>query len=186
MPPAPSSSARDDRRIVQTLCAHFSAAIPCDERERRSIDEFLRTVPSLARPFDEGGDLRHVTGSAIVVGGRGVLLHRHKRLNMWLQPGGHIEADETPAEAAAREAHEETGLPIRHPRSGPWLVHLDVHPGPHGHTHFDVRYLVNAPDDDPSPPEGESPDAAWFDWDEAIDMVDPGLSGALRTVRLLL
>ena len=171
---------------MQTLCAHFSAAIPCDERERRSIDEFLRTVPSLARPFDEGADLRHVTGSAIVVGSRGVLLHRHKRLNMWLQPGGHIEADETPAEAAAREAHEETGLPIRHPRSGPWLVHLDVHPGPHGHTHFDVRYLVNAPDDDPSPLEGESPDAAWFDWDEAIDMVDPGLSGALRTVRLLL
>jgi 8-oxo-dGTP pyrophosphatase MutT (NUDIX family) len=186
MPPAPAVPARDDRRIVQTLCAHFSAAIPCDERERRSIEEFLRIVPGLARPFDEQADLLHVTGSAIVVGNRGVLLHRHKRLNMWLQPGGHIEAGETPAQAAAREAHEETGLPIRHPRSGPWLVHLDVHPGPRGHTHFDVRYLVNAPDDDPSPAEGESQDAAWFDWDAAIDMVDAGLAGALRTVRLLL
>lgn len=171
---------------MQTLCAHFSAAIPCDERERHSIDEFLRTVPTLAHPFDEHADLLHVTGSAIVVGTRGVLLHRHKRLNMWLQPGGHIEEGETPAEAAAREAQEETGLPIRHPRTGPWLVHLDVHPGPRGHTHFDVRYLVNAPDDDPSPPEGESPDAAWFDWDTAIGMVDAGLAGALRTVRLLL
>lgn len=171
---------------MQTLCAHFSAAIPCDERERHSIEEFLRVVPSLAHPFDEQADPRHVTGSAIVVGNRGVLLHRHKRLNMWLQPGGHIEAGETPAQAAAREAHEETGLPIRHPRSGPWLVHLDVHPGPRGHTHFDVRYLVNAPDDDPSPAEGESQDAAWFEWDEAIGMVDAGLAGALRTVRLLI
>lgn len=186
MSPTPADPARDDRRIVQTLCAHFSAAIPCDERERHSIEEFLRVVPSLAHPFDEQADPRHVTGSAIVVGNRGVLLHRHKRLNMWLQPGGHIEAGETPAQAAAREAHEETGLPIRHPRSGPWLVHLDVHPGPRGHTHFDVRYLVNAPDDDPSPAEGESQDAAWFEWDEAIGMVDAGLAGALRTVRLLI
>jgi len=186
MSPTPADPARDDRRIVQTLCAHFSAAIPCDERERHSIEEFLRVVPSLAHPFDEQADPRHVTGSAIVVGNRGVLLHRHKRLNMWLQPGGHIEAGETPAQAAAREAHEETGLPIRHPRSGPWLVHLDVHPGLRIHTHFDVRYLVNAPDDDPSPAEGESQDAAWFEWDEAIGMVDAGLAGALRTVRLLI
>ena len=186
MSPTPADPARDDRRIVQTLCAHFSAAIPCDERERHSIEEFLRVVPSLAHPFDEQADPRHVTGSAIVVGNRGVLLHRHKRLNMWLQPGGHIEAGETPAQAAAREAHEETGLPIRHPRSGPWLVHLDVHPGLRRHTHFDVRYLVNAPDDDPSPAEGESQDAAWFEWDEAIGMVDAGLAGALRTVRLLI
>jgi len=186
MTPAPVTPARDDRRIVRALCAHFSAAIPCDERERHSIKEFLRVVPGLASPFDEGADMRHVTGSAIVVGNRGVLLHRHKRLNMWLQPGGHIEAGETPAEAAAREAHEETGLALRHPRSGPWLVHLDVHPGPRGHTHFDVRYLLNAPDADPAPLEGESQDAAWFEWDEAMDMVDAGLAGALRTVRLLI
>lgn len=175
-----------DTNIVQSLCAHFSAAIPCDERERKSIEQFLRVAPTLAAPFDEHADPTHVTGSAIVVGRRGVVLHRHKRLNMWLQPGGHIDADETPAEAALREAREETGLELAHPATGPWLVHLDVHPGPRGHTHLDVRYVIHAADDDPNPPADESQDVAWFDWDSALNMADVGLVGALRTVRRLL
>jgi 8-oxo-dGTP pyrophosphatase MutT (NUDIX family) len=105
---------------------------------------------------------------------------------MWLQPGGHIDTDETPAEAALREAREETGLELEHPATGPWLVHLDVHPGPRGHTHLDVRYVIHAADDDPNPPEGESQEVAWFDWETALDMADVGLAGALRTVRRLL
>ncbi len=39
-----------------------------------------------------------------------VLLHRHRRLGRWLPPGGHIEADELPDEAAVREVAEETGV----------------------------------------------------------------------------
>src|SRR6185369_17260141 len=41
-----------------------------------------------------------------------VLLHKHKKLGIWLQPGGHIELDEGPIEAALREAKEETGLDV--------------------------------------------------------------------------
>ena len=41
-----------------------------------------------------------------------VLLHRHKKLGIWLPPGGHIELDEDPNEAAVREAKEETGLDV--------------------------------------------------------------------------
>jgi ADP-ribose pyrophosphatase YjhB (NUDIX family) len=43
----------------------------------------------------------HITASAIVVSDAGdkVALHMHKRLNMWLQPGGHIEAGETADES---------------------------------------------------------------------------------------
>ena len=179
------TSARDPH-VVQSLTAHFAAAIPCDGRERKSIEEFLRVVPRLVSPLSEHADPTHITGSAIVVGDRGVVLHRHKRLNMWLQPGGHIEDGEVPAEAALREAREETGLEVRHPSSGPWLVHLDVHPGPRGHTHLDVRYVVYAEDAEPAPAAGESQEVAWFGWDEAIELADVGLVGALRTVRRLL
>jgi 8-oxo-dGTP pyrophosphatase MutT (NUDIX family) len=175
-----------DHHVVQSLTAHFAAAIPCDERERKSIDQFLRVVPRLVSPFSEHADPTHITGSAIVVGDRGVVLHRHKRLNMWLQPGGHIEEGETPPEAAVREAGEETGLAVRHPDSGPWLVHLDVHPGPRGHTHLDVRYVVYADDVEPAPASDESQEVAWFGWDEAIGLADVGLVGALRAVRRLL
>jgi 8-oxo-dGTP pyrophosphatase MutT (NUDIX family) len=42
-----------------------------------------------------------------------VLLHWHRKLGMWLPPGGHIEEDELPDEAALREVREETGLTVR-------------------------------------------------------------------------
>jgi len=169
--------------IVAQLCAHFAAATPCDERERESIQQFLTIAPTLEAPFDEDVNDIHITGSAIVVGNRGVVLHLHKRLNIWLQPGGHIEHGETPAQGALREAQEETGLTVRHPDTGPVLVHLDVHPGPRGHTHLDVRYIVMADDVDPAPGADESQDVAWFAWDDAIAMADKGLVGALKMVR---
>lgn len=40
------------------------------------------------------------------------LLLWHKRLKRWMPPGGHIDADETPEEAARRECKEETGLDV--------------------------------------------------------------------------
>jgi 8-oxo-dGTP pyrophosphatase MutT (NUDIX family) len=150
-----------------------------DERELRSRRRFLAELARLDRPFDETADPTHVTSSAIVVGPRGVLLHRHKRLDMWLQPGGHIDEGETPEQAAVRETLEETGLT---PIGEPEFVHVDVHPGPRGHTHLDLRYLIHT-DGNPRPAEGESQDVRWFTWDEALAMADAGLSGILSHMR---
>ena len=154
-----------------------------DQRECESLERFLVELGQLASPFDEHADPTHVTASAIVTGRRGVVLHLHKRLALWLQPGGHIEPGETPWQAAVREAEEETGLTVRHPDAGPRLVNVDVHPGPRGHTHLDLRYLLMADDADPAPPPGESQDVRWFSWDEAIATADLGLVGALRALR---
>ena len=41
-----------------------------------------------------------------------VLLVHHKKLNLWLPAGGHIDKDETPDEALTREIKEETGIKI--------------------------------------------------------------------------
>lgn len=174
----PAVSPRD-ARLVESLCAHFRAATPVDDRECDSIAEFLEVVPQLPAPFSEHADVRHVTASAVVVGSRGVALHVHKRLGLWLQPGGHVEHDEDPAAAAVRESQEELGLDAVHPHDGPQLIHLDVHPGPRGHRHFDVRYLLLAGDDDPRPGVDESPDARWFSPDDAFAVADPGLRGGL-------
>jgi 8-oxo-dGTP pyrophosphatase MutT (NUDIX family) len=159
------------------------ARVGVDEREALSLRLFIGHLDQLEHPFSETADAVHVTGSAIVIGSRGVVLHLHKRLGIWLQPGGHIEPGELPWDGALREAREETGLDVAHPRGGPDLVHVDVHPGPRGHTHLDLRYLMFGPDHDPAPPPGESPDARWFSWDEAIGIADEGLIGALRSVR---
>ena len=81
-----------------------------------------------------------------------------------------------------RETIEETGLPARLAGDRPELVHVDVHPGPRGHTHLDLRYLVDADDADPAPPPEESQDVAWFDWDTAMAVAEPGMAGLLRVL----
>src|SRR3989344_8374740 len=53
------------------------------------------------------------TASVYVVFEGKVLLHMHKIHKMWLPPGGHIELDEDPVEAAIREAKEEVGLDVK-------------------------------------------------------------------------
>lgn len=172
-------------RIVDDLCAAVEGrrSIAVDQRELLSIDRFLSEVQRLEAPFDEHADPVHVTASAVVVGEQGTVLHLHKRLGLWLQPGGHIDRAETPWDAALREAKEETGLPVSHPPTGPRFVHVDVHPGPRGYTHLDLRYLVHSPDKEPDPGDGESPFVRWFEWDEAIGLADDGLRGLLIALR---
>jgi len=165
---------------VRDAVSGHSAA---DAREVSSRSRILDSLDHLPRPFDEEADLVHVTGSAVVVGRRGTVLHRHKRLHRWMQPGGHIDPDEAPWEAALRESEEETGLVLRHPDDGPRLIHLDVHDAANGHTHLDLRYLLVAPDEDPSPPPDESPEARWYSWDEAVAVADAALVGALEVAR---
>jgi 8-oxo-dGTP pyrophosphatase MutT (NUDIX family) len=55
---------------------------------------------------------RHFTATVYIFHEGKVLLHLHPKLGKWLPPGGHLEANETPPEAARREAREETGLEI--------------------------------------------------------------------------
>ena len=155
-----------------------------DEREEESRNRVLTALGELPAPFDVEAGPVHVTGSAIVVGRRGTVLHMHKRLHRWMQPGGHLDPRETPWEAARREGAEETGLALEHPDGGPRLIHVDVHPAAEGHTHLDLRYLLIAPDEDPSPPEGESQLARWYTWDEAAALADDALRGALTVARL--
>ena len=152
-----------------------------DERHQASITTFIAALDELTDPLSQTADPMHVTASAIVTGERGVVLHRHKRLGLWLQPGGHIEPGESPEEAVLREVLEETGLSVSHPHGGAELFHVDVHPaGPH--VHLDLRYVVGGDDTDPVPQQGESPDVAWFGWQEAIELADVALVGALRAL----
>ncbi len=158
-----------------------AARLPVDERERTSIATFLAELGALTDPFDEHASPTHVTASAIVTSELGVVLHLHKRLSKWLQPGGHIDAGEEPWEAALRETSEETGLPVAADSSA--LLHVDVHPGPRGHTHLDLRYHLVAPPVEPAPPPEESPEVRWFSWPQAIAMAEPGIEGVLRVMQ---
>lgn len=178
--------------IVTRLRRDVVARQPVDERERLALVSFVDAFDRLVDPLSQESDPVHVTGSAFVVGPRGVVLLKHKRLGIWLQPGGHIDPGEAPWDAALRESSEETGLDLEFAEpvdadGVPPLLHVDVHAGGRGHTHLDVRYLVQcrpaARSDDPDPPDGESQEIGWFDWDAAIERAEPGLEGILRDLR---
>ena len=156
---------------------------PASPREVVARERFLTELSRLGAPCDEHAGPTHVTASGIVVGRRGTVLHRHKRLGIWMQPGGHIDAGESPDEAALREATEELGLAVEHPATGPMLIHLDVHRAAHAHTHLDLRYLLLGAPADPAPPPDESPEARWCSWDEALALADPALIDALPVAR---
>ena len=63
-------------------------------------------MPHIHEKIDYAADV-------LIVNDDAVLLRMHDKYNMWLAPGGHVELDEDFAEAAVREAKEETGLDIR-------------------------------------------------------------------------
>ncbi|GAA3976126.1 NUDIX domain-containing protein [Thermobifida alba] len=99
----------------------------------------------------------HVTAGAAVVASDGrVLMIRHKALDTWLLPGGHLEPEDADLLAASlRELAEETGLHREHvePLGGadPVPIDLDIHQipanpakGEPAHWHFDFRYLHRA------------------------------------------
>ena len=110
----------------------------------------------------------HFTGSAWVVSadGRRTLLLHHRKLDRWLQPGGHADGDMDLARVALREAEEETGL--RDLVVEPGVFDLDRHaiPGRGAepeHWHYDVRYVVRATGSEDFVVNEESHALAWRD-----------------------
>lgn len=180
-----------DLRIVDLL-DRFAGREPLDAAESAATEHLMRFLRSAHEPFARSTLPVHVTASAVVLDPvRGlVLLHLHRRLARWLQPGGHIEPGERPQDAAVRETTEETAVAVRHPVTGPFVVHLDEHPGPDGHVHLDLRYLLLADLTAPTVGAGETtgvgpgPTLRWEDAEGVATHADPSLARAAAALQL--
>ncbi|MDO5682503.1 MAG: NUDIX domain-containing protein [Propionibacteriaceae bacterium] len=153
--------------LTADCVAALSAYASDDPTQRQLRDAFTDHLHATAHGWSRDCPGAHVTASAIITSPRAdrVVLIRHRKLQRWLQTGGHIEAtDATLAEAALREAREETGLLDL--RLMPGILHLDRHEVPCGPVrptyHLDIRFHVVA--SSPGLPEsGEVEDVRWFD-----------------------
>lgn len=120
--------------------------------------------------------------NAFVVYQDRVLLINHKKLNMWLPVGGHIELDEDPEEAVRREVKEESGLQIKILGSKPALKeaglhtkslfvpsYMDIHDYDDNHRHIAFHYFAVTQTDKVKLAKGEHNSIRWFKQSELGD-----------------
>jgi 8-oxo-dGTP pyrophosphatase MutT (NUDIX family) len=127
---------------------------------------FVQTHPDC---FERSLSVGHITGSAWLVNepGTHVLLTHHRKLNAWLQLGGHADGDADVSRVALREAQEESGLAQIEPVSET-IFDVDIHaiparPTEPAHFHYDVRYAFRAIGSDQFTVSDESHALAWID-----------------------
>jgi len=126
--------------------------------------------------FERSNLAGHLTGSGWIIDDRYThcLLVHHKKLDRWLQPGGHADGNQNIQEVAQSEVEEETGLTNILPVAG--IFDVDVHMIPEHkgipeHYHYDVRYLFITPIDTPLIISEESNDLRWFPLEDLAQLV---------------
>lgn len=151
--------------LLDKLHAHR----PHDAHEARMLEELTRFVEANSNCFDRSLQIGHVTGSAWITDleRTHVLLTHHRKLDKWLQLGGHADGNPDVLQVAILEAQEESGLEEVTPITES-IFDVDVHLIPARgdvpeHFHYDVRFLLQADRNRPLTVSGESKDLAWVD-----------------------
>jgi 8-oxo-dGTP pyrophosphatase MutT (NUDIX family) len=139
------------REVLDLLDRHR----PADTEETEHLRRIRSLAEAMARPFERSVFAPgHLTASGFVLdpSRERLLLIHHRRLDIWIQPGGHIDpTDAGPESAARREIAEETGI-RRLDQLGDGLLDVDVHHyparpgGDPAHLHFDLRFGYAAAD----------------------------------------
>jgi 8-oxo-dGTP pyrophosphatase MutT (NUDIX family) len=165
---------------------------PAEPREQEFRARMLRLLDAespLSRHHFAPG---HLTASAFVLSPEAdaVLLIFHRKLGIWVQPGGHVELGDLDLQAAARrEVAEEVGLSLLGPGPSPaaGVFDLDIHDIPArrdepAHQHFDVRFCLQSPTRDFTVSD-EVVDARWVALTEIAQLTSD--ESVLRATRKL-
>lgn len=145
---------------------------PSTEEGKNTKNRFLEFISK--NPVDcflRSNLTGHITASAFVIDPvkHEILLIEHKKLNKWLQPGGHCDGDEDTLAVAIKEVWEETGVVII--PTGQKIIDLDIHTIPERkgvpeHEHFDVRYVFETDSSLPLTQNHETTDLRWIPFEE--------------------
>lgn len=161
---SPRGAVRLHRQNILSLIQSYGLKFP---NEQQTLQRLYRFVSCNPQCFERELLVGHITGSAWIVdkGYEKTLLTHHKKLDKWLQPGGHADGGTLVAEVAMREAREESGLDDL-VLVDPGLFDIDVHLIPArtdepAHYHFDCRFLICCQGDESYIVSDESHDLAW-------------------------
>jgi len=166
--------------LLERLAAHSPS------RQRDSFDRFVSSVGEASLRRDGGPE--HVTASCFVFTPdfQRTLLCFHAKGRFWVQFGGHLEPhDDTVADAALREAREESGLDDLVLLSGS-IVDLDRHELNSGfacHAHWDIGFAAVVGDQERLRVSDESEDLRWFPVEGLPATVPDGFPSRLHTAR---
>jgi len=156
----------------------------------RKMIELLDSCPTC---FNRDAYPAHFTGSGFVVScdGARALLHHHHKLNRWLQLGGHCDGEEDVLSVARREACEESGisgLVVASARPFDLDIHeIPAFEGEPSHMHYDVRYVLIAPEAAKIRMSPESNKLRWFTPEEMKGCsLDAGLRRLIEKWQALL
>lgn len=145
---------------------------PIDLDEQLSKQQMLQFLESHPNCFERTCIPGHFTASSWLLNkdGSQALLLLHKKLEEWLQPGGHCDGDPDVLRIAIKEAQEESSIMDIQPISES-IFDIDVHLiPPHSfdpkHYHYDVRFLLQVQSDEPLVCSPESHALRWFDKDK--------------------
>ncbi|UHQ18509.1 NUDIX hydrolase [Lysobacter sp. KIS68-7] len=162
-----------------TLLADYRARWP---GEAATVDEFIALLDDAEDPFLRDRLAGHFTASAWLVdrSGNRVLLTHHRKLDRWLQLGGHADGVRDFARVALTEAEEESGLPGLSVDAA--IFDLDAHEIPEhkgvpAHIHYDVRFVVHAGEEESFVVSDESHALEWRAIAALVDdeQADPSL-----------
>lgn len=163
------SSAMQEADVLERALRHYETRYP---EESARVARFRNLLSDGALGYRRERAAGHLTASAWVldVDDRRVLLVHHRKLDKWLQPGGHADGHTELLEVARTEVLEETGIGTE-PLADGEIFDMDIHPiPPHGdvpaHEHFDVRFLLVAADGREPQANEETHDVAWVALDE--------------------
>ena len=160
-------------RTRETLITELKNYRTVHPDEESTVDQFIAFVQENERCFERELLTGHITGSAWLVNAQGThaLFTHHRKLEKWLQLGGHADGDPDVLAVAMREVKAESGLDAT-PLSTT-IFDLDAHVIPARkdvpeHIHYDIRYLVQARGNEEYTVSDESFDLQWIALEQII------------------
>lgn len=179
---------RDKRHA---FCQQILRYMESHPERRATAEQLLHFVCETPDCFERSHAAGHITGSVWLLNPRGdkALLTLHRKLKLWVQPGGHADGDPDVLRVALREGREESGIEEIYALS-PEIYDIDIHTiparpatGEPEHLHYDVRYLARAAHEHYAISD-ESDALGWYSADELLHLTPAADAAVLRLAAL--